>query len=769
MSKSLIIVESPSKAKTINKYLGKNFVVEASIGHIKNLPKSKLGVDIENDYKADYITIRGKAEIIKKLKKLAKSSKEIYIATDPDREGESIAFNIAEEIKDQSEKIYRVLFHEITPTGIKKAIEEPRDIDTNLVYSQQARRVMDRLVGYKVSPFLWKTVYKGLSAGRVQSVALRLICEREAEIKAFQETEYWSIHGNFATEQKENIILKLFKIDGKEIIVPEKKLVEELKAKNKFDQFYIIKDKEAADYLKSKIEKESYHIKSIVKKETKRNPLPPFITSSLQQEASRRLRFSAKKTMMLAQQLYEGIDLGSEGPIGLITYMRTDSTRISNEAVEDVRKYISKTYGTAFLPAEPRVFKKSKSAQDAHEAIRPTSFNYLPEQIKSFLNRDQYLLYELIWKRFAACQMSVAILDQTTVLVEGGSFLFKATGSIYKFKGFLQVYEDATEGNDKDDDSLSKTFPETLSENDILNLIELFANQHFTKPPARYSESTLVKELESQSIGRPSTYALIISTLVDRQYVEQTERKLFATDLGIDVNKILLNSFNEIFNVTFTAKMEDELDTISTGEKTYKEVLDNFYIPFNNILQQVETEMKDIKDSLQESTNEMCDKCQRPMIIKWGRNGKFMACSGYPECKNTKPIDGTDNTATDEICDVCGAPMVYKVGRFGRFIACSKYPECKHTKQITLKIACPKCNSGEVVMRKTKAKRSFYGCSKYPECDFASWNKPVIKECPDCKSPYLVESFNQKKGNFLKCPNCKKEFDQNLDTLTSEN
>ena len=768
MSKSLIIVESPSKAKTINKYLGKNFIVEASIGHIKNLPKSKLGVDVENGYKAHFITIRGKAAVIKKLQKLAKDSEEVFIATDPDREGESIAFNIAEEIKSKNDKIHRVLFHEITPTGIREAMEEPRDIDMDLVNSQQARRVMDRLVGYKVSPFLWKAVYTGLSAGRVQSVALRLICERETEIQAFQEREYWLILGNFETNEKENITLKLFKIDGKEVIVPERKFVEELKAKNKLDQFYIIENKEAADNIKSKIEKESYHIKSITKKENKRNPLPPFITSSMQQDASRRLRFSAKRTMVLAQQLYEGIELGSEGPVGLITYMRTDSTRISDGAIEEVRKYILENYGEQFLPSSPRVFKKSKSAQDAHEAIRPTSLKYRPEDVKSFLSRDQYSLYELIWRRFIACQMAQAILDQTTLLVEGGSFLFKATGSIYKFKGFHQVYSDSIIENEKNNDDTNKVFPANLKENDILNILNVITDQHFTKPPSRYTESALVKELDSLGIGRPSTYASIISTLADRRYVEQTERKLYATELGLEINKILLDKFNEVFNVTFTAKMENELDTISTGEKTYKEVLDNFYIPFNKILEQVETEVKEIKNSLQRSTNEICEKCQKPMIIKWGRNGKFMACSGYPTCKNTKPLDNTEEASTGEMCDLCGAPMVYKVGKYGRFIACSKYPECKNTKQITLKIPCPKCKNGELMMKRTKTKRSFYGCSKYPECDFASWNKPVDKACPACTSSYLVEAYSQKKGNFIKCPECKKEFDKDLVPLTSE-
>jgi DNA topoisomerase-1 len=448
--------------------------------------------------------------------------------------------------------------------------------------------------------------------------------------------------------------------------------------------------------------------------------------------------------------------------------MRTDSTRISDGAIEEVRKYILENYGNQFLPASPRVFKKSKSAQDAHEAIRPTSLNYKPEAVQSFLTRDQYHLYELIWKRFIACQMTQAILDHTTILVEGGSFLFKATGSIYKFRGFLQVYDDITESNEKDSDELSKIFPSNLKENDILNLLEVITNQHFTKPPPRYTESTLVKELESRGIGRPSTYASIISTLADRNYAEQTERKLFATELGVEVNKILIDNFNDVFNVTFTAKMEDELDTISTGEKTYKEVLDDFYIPFNKILQQVETEVSDIKGSLQQSTNEVCEKCQKPMVIKWGRNGKFMACSGYPSCKNTRPLDNTEEASTGEICEACGAPMVYKVGKYGRFIACSKYPECKTTKQITLKIPCPKCKIGELMMKKTKTKRTFYGCSKYPECDFASWSKPVNKECPECKHSYLVEAYSQKKGNFIKCPECKKEFDKNFVPLTTE-
>jgi DNA topoisomerase I len=775
MSKSLIIVESPSKAKTINKYLGKNYVVEASVGHIKNLIKSKLGVDIENGYLPHYETIRGKGEIITKLKSLAKKSDKVYIATDPDREGEAIAWHIAKEIESNNTNISRVLFHEITSFGITEAMKNPLEIDENMVQSQQARRIMDRIVGYRVSPFIWKTVRYGLSAGRVQSVALRLICEKEEEIKKFQETEYWSIIGEFSTENNEKFYAKLYKIEEKELIVPEKKFLEEIELKNKTNLFDFIKNKETVTSLIDDIKAKDYIITKITKKEIKRNPPPPFITSSLQQEASRRLRYSAKKTMMVAQQLYEGVEIGSEGLTGLITYMRTDSTRLSPESVDSVRSYISNTYGENYLPPSARIFKKSKSAQDAHEAIRPTSIENLPSKVKEFLSKEQYQLYELIFNRFVACQMAQAVMDQTTVLIKGDKYLFKATGSIYKFRGFLQVYDDLSANLDSDSkkveedtELIDEKLPVSLMENQNLDLLNLNSHQHFTKPPSRYAESSLVKELESKGIGRPSTYALIISTLLDREYVEQKERRLFATELGLLVNQILVKYFDHLFNVEFTAKMEDELDTIASGEQTYKKVLDDFYLPFNEALLSVENKTDEIKGSLQEATSEVCEKCGRPMVIKFGRNGKFMACSGYPECKSSKPLDDSEKEPTNEICDKCGAEMVFKVSKYGRFLGCSKYPECKNTKPITLKIKCPKCKEGEVLERKTKTKRSFYGCNRYPDCDFASWDKPYDGICPSCNTNSLVEKYTQKKGKHIKCSNCKSEYNQELEPLTPE-
>jgi len=770
MEKSLIIVESPAKAATINKYLGEDYIVEATVGHIKNLPKSRLGIEVENNYKPEYITIKGKREVIKRLKDLSAQSKSVYIATDPDREGEAIAWHIANEIDSKNKNIRRVLFTEITKTGITEAMKHPKKIDENLVNAQQARRVMDRLVGYKVSPFLWKTVYHGLSAGRVQSVALRLICEREVEINSFIPVEYWSIVGEFKTDTSEPFFAKLFKIDGKELIVPDKETLEKIRRQHAEGKYTYIKDETTARGYVNDIQTKQFKIIDIQKREVQRNPPPPFITSSLQQEAARRLRFPAKKTMMLAQQLYEGVELGEEGSVGLITYMRTDSTRLSDEAVAAVREYIYNNYGGEYLPKEPRVFKKGKSSQDAHEAIRPTSIRYTPKEVKKYLNKDLYALYVLIWNRFVACQMNPAIMDQTTVLIEGGKYLFKATWSVYKFRGFLQVYDDDISGNgeakEEDEEVAKAKIPGKLSRGQIAHLLSLIPHQHFTSPPPRYTESSLVKELESLGIGRPSTYALIVSTIQERGYVEQKDRKFYATQLGMDVNRILTHNFPDLFNVKFTARMEEELDTIASGKQTYKKVLDDFYIPFINSLNHLETK------------NEVCEKCGRPMIVRWGRHGKFLACSGYPECKNAKSLDkngqeavnGTYST-TGEKCELCGGDIVIKQSRYGLFYGCSNYPTCKNTKPITLGIKCPKCGaigaSGEIVERKTKRKKTFYGCSRYPDCDFASWDKPVDTKCPKCDSPYLVEKFTQKKGNFIKCPECKSEFTRELEPLVA--
>ena len=640
--------------------------------------------------------------------------------------------------------IRRVLFHEITESGVKEAMAHPHKINRNLVMSQQARRAMDRIVGYKVSPFIWKTVYYGLSAGRVQSVALRLICEREEAVRSFVPEEYWSITGEFTSSLGEPFLAKLMKVAGSDPRIPDETTVN--------------------GYLED-IRKQKFEISSVDRKPVKRNAPAPFITSTLQQEAARRLRLSAKRTMMLAQKLYEGVELGEEGLTGLITYMRTDSTRLSNESVSAVREYIYENYGKEYLPKEARLFKKGKASQDAHEAIRPTSIKFSPKAIKKYLDKDLFALYELIWNRFVACQMSPAQFDQLSVDVTGGDYLFRATDQVPIFRGFLQVYDDMVEENgadaEKDADPVSK-IPANVAVGQHAQLTNLLPRQHFTKPPARYTESSLVKELESLGIGRPSTYALIVSTVIDRKYVEQRDRKLFATDLGLQVNKLLTKYFPEIVNVTFTAKMEEELDTIASGKVEYVKVMKDFYDPFIHAFEKVDKIATTIKKSLQEKTDEPCEVCGKPMIIKWGRNGRFMACTGYPSCKNTKPLP-EDREKTEHlagiVCELCGGDMVVKAGRFGTFLGCSNYPKCKNTKPISMGIKCPKCKDGDLIERKTKKRsRVFYGCSRYPECDFASWDRPVSEVCTHCGNSYLVVKFSQAKGEYLRCPECKQEF-----------
>jgi DNA topoisomerase I len=745
MSKSLIIVESPSKAKTINKYLGKDYIVEASVGHLKNLPKSKLGVDVENGYASIYETIAGKEAVLEKLKSLAETASSVYIATDPDREGEAIAFDIAEEVKTKNKNISRVLFHEITPSGVKEGMSQPRKIDTNLVDSQRARRAMDRIVGYKISPFIWKTVYYGLSAGRVQSVALRLICEREEEIKKFLPVEYWSITGEFKTEKSEPFFAKLMKVAGDDPVVSD--------------------ETTATGYVND-ILKQQFSVTDVQKRQVKRNPLPPFITSTLQQEAAGRLRYSAKRTMILAQKLYEGIDLGEEGTVGLITYMRTDSTRLSDEAVTGVREYIANSYGVDYLPKEPRVFKKGKTSQDAHEAIRPTSIKFTPKFVKKFLDKELYALYELVWNRFVACQMSPATFEQVTVDITGGDYLFRATGSLPIFRGFLQVYDDiAEEKGGGDDEELTSKVPKSLAVGQAARVIDILPRQHFTKPPPRYTEASLVKDLESLGIGRPSTYAQIVATILDRKYVEQQERKLFATPLGMVIIKILVESFPKIVNTKFTALMEDELETVANGKNDYVQVMDDFYKPFIASLTAIEGEANRIKKSLQQDAGEACDLCGKPMIVKWGRYGQFKACSGYPACKNRKPLEGETEKFEHMAgikCKLCGADMVVKGGPFGQFMGCSNYPACKNTQPITTGIKCPKCKEGDIIERKTKRRRFYYRCSNNTEengtCDFISWDKPVMQPCTHCSSAYLVQKSTKRKGDYLLCPECKEEY-----------
>jgi DNA topoisomerase-1 len=740
--KSLIIVESPAKAKTINKYLGSQYIVEASVGHIKNLPKSKLGIDVENGFVPEYETISGKEEVIQRLRERAKDADRVYVATDPDREGEAIAWHIAGEVEDVNDRIFRVLFTEITERGIQEAMKNPTRIDENLVFSQQARRLMDRFVGYKVSPFVWKTMFYGLSAGRVQSVAVRLICEREEAINAFIPEEYWSIIGEFQTAGAEPFLAKLFKVAGEDPRIGNEKTAE--------------------GYL-ADIRRNEFSISDLQQKPVRRNPPPPFITSTLQQESARRLRLHAKRTMMLAQKLYEGIELGEEGRVGLITYMRTDSTRLSDDAVAEAREFIYSSFGKEYLPKEARSFKKGKGSQDAHEAIRPTAMKYAPKMVRKYLEDDLFALYELIWNRFVACQMSPAVFDQTTVDIKGGDYLFRATDTVPKFRGFLQVYDESLEENDKqgeDDDPVSK-LPASLKVGDRTAVTNLIPNQHFTKPPARYTESSLVKELEALDIGRPSTYALIVDTILSRKYVEQKERKLYPTELGIAVNKILVQNFPHLFNVKFTARMEEELDTIAEGKNSYTRVMEDFYHPFVRDLEGVDKRATAIKKSLQEKTDETCELCGKPMIIKWGRNGRFMACTGYPACKNTKPLESEleqTRLVAGIKCDLCGSDMVVKGGRFGAFLGCSKYPECKNTKPLSIGVGCPKCKKGYVIERKTtKRKRVFYGCSSYPACDFASWDKPADRPCDTCGNSYMVVKYTQTRGEFLLCPSCKAE------------
>lgn len=765
MSKNLVLVESPAKAKTINKYLGKNFIVEATIGHIKNLPKTRLGVKIEENFQPEYVTIRGKGDTVKKIKGLAAKSKHVYIATDPDREGEAIAQDVADILNGKSStKLFRVLFNEITKTGVEKAMKHPRAIDINLVESQRARRVMDRIIGYKISPFLWKAIIENsgsstLSAGRVQSVALKLICDRETEIEKFKAVEYWSIWAIFKTDSNEFFKAKLFSIAGKDIKVPHKYQMSDDEWKE-FNQKNLAfgTEAEAQNYFNQIVNLKRFEISNLLKRHTRRTAPAPFITSTLQAEASRRLRMRPKQTMMLAQKLYEGVELGKEGLAGLITYMRTDSTRISEEILPVVRDFIQKKFGKEYLPDTPNIYqKKSKSnVQDAHEAIRPTSLDYTPDFVKQFLDDKSFKLYELIWKRFVASQMNPALFETTVVEISANEFLFKAFGSTTLFNGFQQLYEDIPEPKVHDEDKdeyRNEKIPLGLEKNQKLGLNELQKTQHFTKPPARFNESSLIKALENRGIGRPSTYSLIVSTIQDRKYVHLEEKKLVPTKLGLKVNEILVKNFPDIINEDFTAAMEAELDQIAQGENEYSVVLGDFYNPFVKALKQVENKIEKI----------ICEKCGSELIIKVGRFGKFLACSNYPACENIKSFREVYNQQkeveyTGEQCEKCGSRAVYRDGKFGRFIGCEKYPECDFIKNITLGITCPKCNQGEIVERRSKRNKAFYGCSRYPDCDQVSWYKPVVRDCPNCNASLMEERYTKKKGNYLKCSACGEEL-----------
>lgn len=772
-NKTLLIVESPAKSKTINKYLGSKFIVEASVGHIKDLVKVRLGVDVENGFQPSYTTIKGKGDIIKNLKQLSSQVGSVMIATDPDREGEAIAWHIANEVKDKNPNIKRVLFNEITKSGIEKGISDPKELNNDLFMSQQARRVMDRLIGYKVSPFLSRAMLekttKALSAGRVQSVALRLISEREEDITGFVPIDYWNIYGNFLTENKDELKARLVSYLGENFKNPEGSAIA-LRGENqseidsKLKSLNYISSEMSSDELIEKINKEKYIIDEISKKKISKKPLSPFTTSLLQQEASKRLNFSNKKTMTIAQKLYEGVKFGTEGQIGLITYMRTDSVRTSPDAQQAAKEYIYRKFGEEYVPDTFNEFKsKSSNIQDAHEAIRPASLAYEPDEVKKKLSKDEADLYELIYNRFLASQMTPAKLEQTTVSISGGDFKFRATGTVVLFKGFMIAYEDTSEsnGNGKDTNGM---LPSGMAENQKMELLSSDGVQSSTKPKPRFTEASLVKELDELGIGRPSTYSQIVSTITDREYVELVNKSFRPTELGTDVNEILVKNFPDLFTVDFTADMESELDQIAYGDKSYTGVLTDFYDPFSRSLKHAE-EHGDIPEI-------PCPECGSPMIIRVSRKGRFLGCSKYPDCTGTKPLPRPngekDESAKPQIaegifCENCGKPMVIREGKFGRFYGCSGYPECSTIQAITSDVKCPKCNEGSLVERYSpKSRKKFWGCSSYPKCDYLSNYEPLKENCASCNHEYLEIRFRKVGDGYDKykmCPNCKEKYD----------
>jgi len=816
VGKSLVVVESPTKARTINKYLGKDFIVKASLGHIKDLPKSKLGVDVGKDFEPTITVLPGKKKVLDELKKAAQGVEKIYLATDPDREGEAISAHLAEELGGRGKKLFRVLLEEITKRGVLHAFENPGKVDQDKVDAQMARRILDRLMGYKISPLLWDKVRRGLSAGRVQSVALRMICEREAERTAFVTHEYWSIDALLDAAVPPPFVARLHQIDGKKVIVPT-----EGKAAT-------VSTQDEAGRIVAEAQKAEFRVAEVEAKEKKRHPVPPFITSKLQQDAARRLGFSVKKTMMLAQRLYEGKDLGDAGTVGLITYMRTDSTRIAPEAIASVREHIAAIYGKEYLPDEPRVYRSRKAAQEAHEAIRPTSLDLPPDRVKAFLAKDELQLYTLIWSRFVASQMASAIFDTTTADISAGRCIFRASGSVTKFAGFLAAYQDRpepvetetadaerpepVEGEEQSEAAPAEGMLPPLARGQVLKLQKLDPQQHFTQPPPRYGEASLVKALEENGIGRPSTYASIIATLTNREYVEKVKGRFVPSELGKLVTELLVKSFGDLINVDYTARMEEELDEIEEGKLPWVKALGEFNTKFQEDLKRAQVEMRNVKTE-EVATDQTCAKCGKPMVIKWGRYGKFMACSGYPECKNTIDLGDNGGPATaeaaaaappvDEKCEKCGKDMVMRKGRFGQFLACSGYPDCRNTRKlrvdetgavtavkdeildekcprcaqplalkqgrfgaytacsgyptcryIKLKdtgVACPNADGGQIVERKSRRGKVFYGCDKYPDCDFVLWYHPVARPCPNCDAKVLVEKTTKRDGHVVFC------------------
>src|SRR5579871_1649634 len=801
-NRALVIVESPAKAKTIEKYLGKGFDVRASVGHIMDLPKNDIGVELKKrTFEPELVVSPGKEKVVDQLKKLAAKSDEIYLAPDPDREGEAIAYHLALQLgtnAKERKKIRRVTFNEITKKAVQEAFKHSRDIDQNLVDAQQTRRVLDRLVGYQISPLLWDKVRRGLSAGRVQTVALRLIVEREREIKAFTPLEYWTLDAHLQGAKPPAFDARLHGTNPKQNVLP---------------------NEEAAKQLEAALKDATWTVASVEKRERRQNATPPFTTSKFQQDASRKLRFSVKRAMMIAQRLYPGIGLGDGGPVRLITYMRTDSPNVSKDALVEVRDLIGKDYGPQFLPEEPNAYKSKKGAQEAHEAIRPTSVARHPDSIKQYLQEDEYKVYKLIWQRFVASQMNPAVFDQTTVDIDaltkaGETHKFRVTGSVLKFEGFLKVYEESKDTRDEEDEALKHKLPQ-LVQGQKLTLRELKPEQHFTEPPPRYNEASLVKELEEKGIGRPSTYAAIISTIQERQYVQKVGGKFIPTEIGFVVTDLLVANFKDIFDPLYTARLEEELDEIEEGKERWTDALADFYKKFERELHYAEKHMENVK-RMEKPTDEKCERCGSPLVIKWGKHGsfyacsaydktdpnsctftkenpidlpdldsadvqettqeeycencgrpmvlkrgrfgQFMACTGYPDCKTTRRLDQgkkVPDIPLDEKCPQCGRNLLLRHGRYGEFISCSGYPECKWVKQNYIGVKCPECKTGDLAEKKARRGNIFYGCSNYPKCRFTSAYKPIAEACPECGSPYLLEK-NLKSGTFIVCPNNKR-------------
>ena len=733
MAKKLIIVESPAKTKTLKGFLGSDYQVEASMGHVRDLPEKKLSIDIEHDFAPTYVVIPERKEVVAKLRAAAKNASEVYLASDPDREGEAISWHLQEALGLSNPR--RIQFNEITKSAVQAALLNSRSIDMDRVNAQQARRELDRIVGYKISPILSKKVRPRLSAGRVQSVAVRLVADREREILAFKPVEYWSVTASLTPDTSKNKFdAALTERDGKKLEIP---------------------NKASADQILSDLDGAAYRVKSVKRSEKRRNPAPPFITSTLQQEASRKLGFNAKRTMQVAQQLYEGVEVPGEGHVGLITYMRTDSNRIADEAQQAARALIVQTYGSKYAPAAAKQYKKGGAAQDAHEAVRPTDVTRLPERIAQMLNRDQERLYKLIWQRFVASQMAPAVFDVVTVDIAARNYTFRATGSTMKFDGFLRVYAEGKDDAGKIEDEEKQPLP-PLSEAQMLKLLALTPKQHFTEPPPRFTEATLVKALEEKGIGRPSTYAAIIATIQDRQYVELAEKRFRPTELGTTVNDLLVKHFPNILDIAFTAGMETQLDAVAEGKEDWVKMMRRWYDPFAESVTKAGAEMENLKVPPREAGQD-CPTCGKPMVIRSSRYGEFISCSDYPKCKT---IVRPEAEKSEGECPKCGKPMVERAGRFGKFIACTDYPECKTTKQVAaakIDVPCPKCG-GEVVQKRSKKGATFFGCANYPGCDFVAWGKPVGRPCPKCQSPLVENTFRGGRVSGIKCNNAECDY-----------